>query len=96
MADETTPGVLLKAADGSYYFIPHSNLSSYELGALPPSLDVDGQVATNVPRLDAFDVQRVTGVTDADTAASMPTPEAGPDAAAYMPTPEGGPAHPEA
>jgi hypothetical protein len=82
MSDEATPGVLLKSADGSHFFIPHTDLSKY---AVEASADAGGEVAAGAPRVDAFAVQRPEG--DESAAAYMPMPEN--SAAAYMPMPEG-------
>jgi hypothetical protein len=54
MTDETPDGVLLKGADGSYYFIPATDLSQY---AAPQVTDKAGsEVANTAPRLDAFSI----------------------------------------
>ena len=54
MTDETPNGVLLKGADGSHYFIPHTDLSQY--AAPQVTDDLHEQVASTAPRLDAFKV----------------------------------------
>jgi hypothetical protein len=56
MTDAPTSGVLLRGADGSHYFIPHSDLSSYAVK--DPHPQAAEQVEANAPRLDAFDVQK--------------------------------------
>ena len=81
MSDESTPGVLLKGADGKHFFIPHTDLSQY---AVEGSSDEDSEVAAGAPRVEAFSVQRGEG---GDTDAYMPMPED--SAAASMPMPEG-------
>jgi hypothetical protein len=58
MADDSTPGVLLKAADGSHYFIPQSDLSGFSVESPPDELA--DKLDANAPRLDAFQVQRAS------------------------------------
>lgn len=52
MTNGTPEGVLLKGADGSYYFIPETDLSQY--AAPQVTNDARDQVAETAPRLDAF------------------------------------------
>ena len=63
MAEESTPGVLLKSADGSHYFIPQSDLSGYSVES-PPN-ELADKLDAQAPRVDAFQVQRAG---DADAA----------------------------
>jgi hypothetical protein len=58
MTDAPTPGVLLKAADGSHYFIPHSDLSEF---AVDEPSDEAAEHLQDAPRVDAFEVQRAGG-----------------------------------
>lgn len=92
MTGEPTPGVLLKAADGTHYFIPETDLSGYAVRDVPEPLAAGADVAPNVPRLPAFAVQRVTGGAggESETAAVTPMPEAGSETAAVTPMPEAG------
>jgi hypothetical protein len=69
MTEGTTPGVLLKGADGSTYFIPHADLSQYATGDLPD--EVNDRVAS-APRLDALSVERQD--TEGGTGAMIITP----------------------
>jgi hypothetical protein len=80
--------VLLRGEDGTHYFIPKTDLAGYAVTNVPEPLTAGADVATNVPRLHAFAVERAGG----EDAARMPMPEGGSDAAAFMPMPEGGPA----
>ena len=80
MGDSAPPGVLLRGADGSQFFIPHTYLSQYAVQAVSD----DDEVGDDAPTLIAFAVQRQDGE---DAAAFMPMPEG--DAAAFMPMPEG-------
>jgi len=56
MTDAPTSGVLLKAADGSHYFIPLSDLSGYAVN--DPHPQAAEHVEANAPRLDGFDVEQ--------------------------------------
>jgi hypothetical protein len=58
MADEPTRGVLLKGADGTHYFIPHTDLSGFTVEG--PSAEVGEHVQANAPRLDAYQVQQAS------------------------------------
>ena len=80
MSDDATPGVLLRGADGNRFFIPHTDLSKYEVEASPDT----GDELASAPRVTAFAVQKTAGV---DSAVFMPMPEGSP--AAFMPMPEG-------
>ena len=71
MTDETTPGVLLRGADGSHYFIPSSDLSQYGVADPPP--EVKEGVASTAPQVHAFSVER--GSDEAGSAAYLPMPE---------------------
>jgi hypothetical protein len=73
MTDETTPGVLLKGADGSHYFIPSGELSQYAVGDLPA--EVSDGVASAAPQVHAFSVERATGATAEAAVAFFPMPE---------------------
>jgi hypothetical protein len=73
MTDETTPGVLLKGADGSHYFIPTGDLSQYAVADLPAAVS-DG-VARAAPQVHAFSVERSTGTPAEGAAAFFPMPE---------------------
>jgi hypothetical protein len=54
MTDETPNGVFLRGADGSYYFIPTTDLSQY---AQPDVTKEDGdEFASMAPRLDSYSV----------------------------------------
>jgi hypothetical protein len=57
--DAPTPGVMLRAADGSHYFIPHTDLSEYTVEK--PPAEVGEHLDQNAPRVDAFEVQRAGG-----------------------------------
>jgi hypothetical protein len=59
MADEPTPGVLLRGADGSHYFIPHTELSGFSVEN--PPTELAERLEGNAPRLDAFQVHRTSG-----------------------------------
>jgi hypothetical protein len=72
MTDERTPGVLLRGADGSHYFIPDGDLSQYSVGDLPS--DVRDGVASAAPKVHAFSVERSAGATDEMAAAFFPMP----------------------
>ena len=63
MAEESTPGVLLKSADGSHYFIPQSDLSGYSVESPPDELA--DKLDAQAPRVDAFQVQRAGDDADA-------------------------------
>lgn len=56
MAEEPTPGVLLRGADGSHYFIPHTDLSGFSVE--DPPAELGEHLDAKAPRLDAFQVQR--------------------------------------
>lgn len=71
MSDDGTPGVLLRGEDGSHYFIPHTDLSQYTVGAEPDTAD---RVAAAAPRVDAYTVHRAGG--SDDRVAFFPMPEA--------------------
>lgn len=58
MADEPTRGVLLRGADGSHYFIPHTDLSGYAVD--DPPADLAEHLDAKAPRLAAFQVQRAS------------------------------------
>jgi hypothetical protein len=58
MTDVPEKGVLLRGADGSHYFIPHSDLSGFAVDN--PSDDVGQHLEANAPRLDAYDVQQAS------------------------------------
>lgn len=59
MADESTPGVLLRGADGSHYFIPHTELSGFSVEN--PPTELAEHLEGKAPRLDAFQVYRASG-----------------------------------
>ena len=59
MTDAPTPGVLLRGADGSHYFIPHTDLSGFAVE--DPAAEVGEHLDANAARLDAFEVQRAGG-----------------------------------
>ena len=80
MSNEPMPGVLLRGADGNHFFIPHTDLSKYEVKGSP---DTGGKLDDDSLRVDAFAVQQHAGT---ETAAFMPMPED--SAAANMPMPE--------
>lgn len=82
MSDEGTPGVLLRGADGSHFFIPHTDLSKYAVDGAPDTGDAFENESLQV---DAVAVQHSA---DEGAAAFMPMPEAS-SAAAFMPMPEG-------
>ena len=52
MTDETPNGVLLKAADGSHYFIPATDLSQYAAPHITE--DKTDEVTSKAPQLDAY------------------------------------------
>ncbi|HEY1563911.1 MAG TPA: hypothetical protein VGF72_04420 [Gaiellaceae bacterium] len=60
MADENTPGVLLKGAEG-HYFIPHAELGKF---AVSGDADPEGKVSAQAPKVQAFSVQRTSVETD--------------------------------
>ncbi|HJQ73338.1 MAG TPA: hypothetical protein VJ814_00510 [Gaiellaceae bacterium] len=60
MADESTPGVLLKGEEG-HYFIPHAELGKF---AVPGDADPEGKVSQQAPRVEAFSVQRTSVESD--------------------------------
>lgn len=62
MADDKTPGVLLKGAEG-HYFIPHAELARF---AVPGNADPEGSVAANATRVDAFAVHRSPAGTETE------------------------------
>lgn len=98
MADQTTPGILLRGADGSQYFIPATDLSSYRLATTAQDLPA----GVDQLKVDAYAMARGEGSPEGSAAFLVATPEGGPEGAAAMvatpeggaanmPTPEGGP-----
>ena len=54
MNDETPNGVLLKAADGSHYFIPASELSKYQAAHVTD--DQRDEFGKTAERLEAYSI----------------------------------------